>query len=58
MPLWPYFLNVRRVPSSLALRWTNWYLASPNSLGRGCPFELVQQRLGVEGLQVARARRP
>ena len=46
MPLWPYFRNVRRVPSSLALLWTNWYFASPNSFGRACPSSWFKSGLG------------
>ena len=56
MPLWPYLLErpPRAEQLGVALE-TNWYFASPNSLGRGWPCELVQERLGVERLQVARA---
>ena len=46
IPLWPYFRKVRCVPSSLALRWTNWYFASPNSFGRGCPSSWFRSGLG------------
>ncbi len=46
MPLSPYFRNVRRVPSSLAFFETNWYFASPNSLGRGCPCSRFNSGLG------------
>ena len=46
MPLLPYFLNVRLVPSSFASLLTNWYLASPNSAGRFCPSSLFSSGLG------------
>ncbi len=46
MPLSPYFWNVRRVPSSLAFFETNWYFASPNSLGRVWPLSRFNSGLG------------
>ena len=58
MPLWPYFWNVRFVPSSLASLWIELILRLAELLGPRLAVELVQQRLGIERLQVARARPP
>ena len=46
MPLCPYFRKLRLLASSLALPLMNWYFASPNSAGRGCPLSLVSSGLG------------
>src|SRR5262245_37328524 len=46
MPLWPYLRKVRFVPRSRAFFWTNWYLASPNSPGRGWPSSRFRSGLG------------
>ena len=57
MPLLPYFLKVRLVPSSLAFGADELILRFAE-LGRPLlPVELVQQRLGIERLQVARPAR-
>src|SRR5215471_17033106 len=46
MPACPYFLNVRLVPIRRASAVTNWYLASPNSVGRFWPSSLLRAGLG------------
>ena len=53
MPLSPYLRNVRFVPSSLALRGDELILRLAELLGPRLPVQPVQQRLGVERLQVA-----
>src|SRR5438034_11361987 len=46
MPLLPYFLKVRLVPSSLASAPTDWYLASPKLAGRVWQLSLLCSGLG------------
>ena len=52
MPLWPCCLNVRLVPSSLGLSADELALDVAEFVGPRLSVQLVEQRLGIEGLQV------
>ena len=53
MPLLPYFLNVRLLPSSFASALDELILGFAELRRPLLPVELVQQRLGIEGVHVA-----